>query len=104
MNIPQQTNGRNPSNNLSCPRCHTQLPPYAVFCSSCGERVKKIGNWEMRTKGCPRCHTQLPPYAVFCSSCGERVKKIGNWEIRTKDAEVPMPCSRETEIPRTESA
>src|SRR5437879_3047784 len=50
MNIPRPTTGSNPSNNLSCPHCLTPLAPQAVFCSSCGERVKKIGDWEIRTE------------------------------------------------------
>lgn len=50
MNIPQPSNGRNPSNNLRCPHCHTQLLTQAVFCSLCGEQVKKIGDWERRAE------------------------------------------------------
>ncbi len=42
MSIQQHSNDRNPPDNISCPRCHTQLPIQAVFCSSCGERVEKI--------------------------------------------------------------
>src|SRR2546426_2888543 len=46
MSMLQPTNGGNPANNLSCPRCHTQLPPHAIFCSSCRERVEKNGEGE----------------------------------------------------------
>jgi eukaryotic-like serine/threonine-protein kinase len=42
MSIQRHSNDRNPLDNISCPRCHTQLPIRAVFCSSCGERVEKI--------------------------------------------------------------
>ena len=42
MSIPQPASDGNLSSNLRCPRCHAQLPLYAVFCRSCGERVEKI--------------------------------------------------------------
>ena len=50
MNTQQPTNGRNPSHKLRCPHCNTQLLPLAVFCSSCGERVKNSGDWERRAE------------------------------------------------------
>src|SRR5229473_1115431 len=46
MSTPQQANERIPSRILHCPRCHTQLPLNAAFCSSCGEQVEKNGEWE----------------------------------------------------------
>jgi len=46
MSTPQQANERNLSRILHCPRCHTQLPLNAAFCSSCGEQVEKNGEWE----------------------------------------------------------
>jgi hypothetical protein len=46
MSTPQQANEHNLSRILHCPRCHTQLPLNAAFCSSCGEQVEKIGEWE----------------------------------------------------------
>ncbi len=46
MSIQQHSNDRNPPDTISCPRCHTQLPIRAVFCSSCGERVEKIKAWQ----------------------------------------------------------
>jgi len=46
MSTPQQANEHNLSRILHCPRCHTQLPLYAIFCSSCGEQVEKNGEWE----------------------------------------------------------
>ncbi len=50
MNRKQPTDEDNPSAKLSCPHCHTQLPLEAVFCSACGKRVKKIGDWQIDTE------------------------------------------------------
>ena len=38
--------GGNPSDNLICPRCSTSMPPDAICCGSCGERIKKKQNEE----------------------------------------------------------
>src|SRR5260370_21046550 len=46
MSTAQKANERNVSWILHCSRCHTQLPPNAAFCSSCGEQVEKNGEWE----------------------------------------------------------
>jgi serine/threonine protein kinase len=41
MSISEAASRRNPSGDLSCPRCGTPLHPQATFCSSCGERLEK---------------------------------------------------------------
>src|SRR5690348_2057660 len=41
MSISEAASRRNPSGDLSCPRCGTPLHPQATFCSSCGERLDK---------------------------------------------------------------
>jgi hypothetical protein len=46
MNITELVDGGNPSDNLICPRCSTSLPPDAIFCGSCGERIIKKQNEE----------------------------------------------------------
>src|SRR5258708_36326027 len=46
MNITELVDGGNPSDNLICPRCSTSMPPDAMFCGSCGERIKKKQNEE----------------------------------------------------------
>lgn len=46
MTITEPIDGGNPSDNLICPRCGTSLPPDSIFCSSCGERIKKKKNEE----------------------------------------------------------
>src|SRR5260370_21360985 len=68
MSIQQHSNDRNPPDNISCPRCRTQLPIRAVFCSSCGQRVKKIKAWQ-----------QVPDTEVPASSPSksDRLRKPG---------------------------
>src|SRR6266436_1812679 len=46
MNITELVDGGNPSDNLICPQCSTSMPPDAIFCSSCGMRIKKKKNEE----------------------------------------------------------
>ena len=41
MTITELIDSAKHSDNLICPRCGTSLPPYARFCSSCGEQIKK---------------------------------------------------------------
>ncbi len=41
MTMLQTTTEHSSSGNLHCPRCDAILPLYAIFCSSCGERVGK---------------------------------------------------------------
>jgi len=41
MSMLQTTTEQSASGNLHCPRCNTALPPHAIFCSSCGERISK---------------------------------------------------------------
>src|SRR6266581_930669 len=43
------TRGSNLSDNLNCPHCNTPLPPQAVFCRSCGERVEQKQNGELES-------------------------------------------------------
>lgn len=41
MSMLQTTTEHNPSGKLHCPQCNTELPPQAMFCSSCGQRIGK---------------------------------------------------------------
>ncbi len=41
MSMLQTTTGHSPSGKLHCPQCNTELPPQAMFCSSCGQRIGK---------------------------------------------------------------
>src|SRR2546421_4561437 len=42
----------NTAGNLNCPRCDALLPPYTIFCSSCGEQFnnQQNGEGEKRTE------------------------------------------------------
>ncbi len=41
MSMLQRTTEHSPSGKLHCPQCNTELPPQAMFCSSCGQRIGK---------------------------------------------------------------
>src|SRR5438874_3439109 len=41
MSMTQVTTDTSPSGDPHCPNCHTVLPPKAIFCATCGERVVK---------------------------------------------------------------
>src|SRR5690348_10158007 len=41
MTITESIHSGKPSDNLICLRCSALLPPYANFCSVCGERINK---------------------------------------------------------------
>lgn len=47
-----------------CPKCATQLPEAALFCSNYSAQVK-----------CKQCNEALPADASFCIMCGEEVLK-----------------------------
>ncbi len=51
---------------VSCPRCHSPVPPDTAFCESCGARIGS-------PPSCSLCGTLLTPGARFCSSCGTMV-------------------------------
>ena len=50
----------------TCPTCGPRPEPDAVFCSSCGLRLRAPAS-------CPQCATSLPADARFCDWCGVRV-------------------------------
>jgi membrane protease subunit (stomatin/prohibitin family) len=52
----------------ACPKCQTQAPAGARFCSACGA--------EMAAKAkCPACQAELPPGAKFCMGCGKKIER-----------------------------
>jgi membrane protease subunit (stomatin/prohibitin family) len=53
---------------LQCPKCHTQIPFEARFCTSCGHQIVKINK-------CLHCGKDLPLEANFCMVCGTKVEK-----------------------------
>jgi hypothetical protein len=122
MNIQQPANGSNPSANLSCPHCYTQLPPRAVFCSSCGERVEKKKDWKWERRSENSDHdtqdqetntVRLPPLSQRHFKHWQLSRSIkdnvvtGQPHISSplpQNVEAPMSSPLETEIPETEPA
>lgn len=119
MNTQQPADGPNSSNNLSCPNCYTQLLPQAVFCSSCGEPVKKMRDWESRTEESEGNAQEQDDDTVRIVSLSQI--QLKRWQLSqslkdtfapkqpyinsplTQDAEVPMSPPLVTHIPGTES-
>ncbi|MDZ7289463.1 MAG: tetratricopeptide repeat protein [candidate division KSB1 bacterium] len=54
-----------------CPKCGTELPAQAAFCSNCGAAVR-----EAALNYCRNCGEVLKPAAKFCHSCGHVVEDI----------------------------
>lgn len=53
---------------MQCPKCGTQNPEEAKFCSSCGIRLDgKVA--------CPSCGHECDSEAYFCPSCGKQLRK-----------------------------
>jgi len=49
---------------ILCPKCNSQNPQGAKFCSNCGAPLQPVG------VKCPKCGASNPPGAKFCSECG----------------------------------
>jgi membrane protease subunit (stomatin/prohibitin family) len=65
----QQTNqGGAGGLTIACPKCNTQNPQGAKFCSSCGTSLIQID--------CPFCKAKNPPEAKFCIACGKNISSI----------------------------
>lgn len=60
---------------VACPKCGTQNPAGAKFCSNCGATQPAPG---ANLVECPSCHAQVQAGTKFCSSCGHSL--------------VPQPC------------
>ena len=60
---------------VPCPKCGTQNPVGAKFCSNCGATQQAPGAASVE---CPSCHAQVQAGTKFCASCGHSM--------------VPQPC------------
>lgn len=50
MSATESIDGGDLSDNVICPRCSTALLPHAIFCGSCGERIKRQKTEEGKTR------------------------------------------------------
>ena len=53
---------------MICPRCHSEIPDDAAFCSACGSKVDR------QPDRCPSCGAAVEHGARFCTSCGTAVR------------------------------
>ena len=65
----QQGQGQPAQTTIACPKCHTQLPAGAQFCTSCGAKVAS-------TMTCPKCNAVLPAGSRFCGNCGAQLTAV----------------------------
>lgn len=56
----------NASNKIVCPNCKCENDKDALFCSSCGHKLKNI---------CSKCNAENDADAKFCKNCGEELNK-----------------------------
>jgi membrane protease subunit (stomatin/prohibitin family) len=68
-----QGSGTSQAQTTACPKCGTQNPVGAKFCSNCGATQQAPASAE-----CPSCHAQIQAGTKFCASCGISL--------------VPQPC------------
>lgn len=62
-----QGSGAAQAQTAACPKCGTQNPIGAKFCSNCGATQQAPGAGSVE---CPSCHAQVQAGTKFCSSCG----------------------------------
>src|SRR5215813_646792 len=60
-----QGSGTSQAQTTACPKCGTQNPVGAKFCSNCGATQQAPASAE-----CPSCHAQIQAGSKFCASCG----------------------------------
>ncbi len=56
----------NASKKIICPECKAENDKDALFCSTCGHKLKNT---------CPKCKTENDADAKFCKNCGEELNK-----------------------------
>lgn len=56
----------NASNKIICPECKAENDKDALFCSTCGHKLKNT---------CPKCNAENDADAKFCKNCGEELNK-----------------------------
>jgi DNA-directed RNA polymerase subunit M/transcription elongation factor TFIIS len=56
---------------ITCPRCHTQQASGARFCASCGNDLRAAAATPTAQAKCTNCGATMTAGARFCSSCGQ---------------------------------
>lgn len=56
----------NASKKIICPECKAENDKDALFCSTCGHKLKNT---------CPKCNAENDADAKFCKNCGEELNK-----------------------------
>ena len=62
-----------------CPKCGHQLLPGFVFCSNCGNEIKRR---------CPKCSVMMNKDLKFCSNCGTQLRERALTEEQYPDVVV----------------
>ena len=106
MSRPQPIHESNASTNLSCDYCNTLLPPSAVFCGSCGERVDQGKNEEQLTENSDNDAQEQENETVLLPSISQlhlkRWQSSQRAKVSTKSATDPSISKTWQRIPNTE--
>jgi len=104
---------------LFCPRCGTQLPDDAGFCSKCGARVGLVSGQQQQAPStqqvlaptgatslkCPSCGAPISPkfgeMLITCEYCGSSVS-LGNegWKSIDKHTMLPLKLVQQDDVLR----
>ena len=58
---------------VKCPKCGTELPLDAAFCTSCGTKIEQAKKEEPAKKICPKCGATVKEGNSFCNECGTKI-------------------------------
>lgn len=102
---------------MFCPKCGTQLPDDAVFCSKCGAKVGLVSGQQQAQKArenvlapsgvtslkCPSCGAPITPkfgeMMITCEYCGSSVS-LGNegWKSVDKHTMLPLKLVQKDDV------
>ncbi len=102
---------------MFCPKCGTQLPDDAGFCSKCGFKVSMMAGQQQAAQGsqavvaptgatslkCPSCGAPISPkfgeMLITCAYCGSSVS-LGNegWKSINKHTMLPLKIASQDDI------
>ena len=92
--------------NVICPRCGTRMPSHALFCSACGETIKKGGNEEEADtkKSIAYAQTQDVDATVRLPPLSRTQRKHVQAYLSLKDTGTTEQANKESSLPQNGDA